>query len=405
MATVSSRRLYLLYRALDELTEDQIIVTSAEAAKRPKEAAFSHDFRLAQVGGRGLREWLYGAKYNVVPNTHKKRPGYEALVRLRETSPFDYWMGEGGPAYRKQSLKVASKIIEQERITHLFSSFRPWVDHQIAAQLKQRFPELYWIADFRDLPMDPLRNPPYGIYRHRKLLKKRLSRVDELWTVSEGLAEQFRSYHKKVRVVYGGLADLPVPSSWQSDRFVINYGGSVYSGLQDMHPLLSSLERLSEQGKIDPSRILIRYAGRDQNAFEQKLAETQLPLQQEIHEMVSLQQAKIFQQHTHINLLLSWSTATTKGILTAKLFDYLAAARPILALINGPDDSELRAIIEDSNSGFVHHRVGNDIRSLDHWILSLYRQWDLNNGQLVWNPNPKALEHLQPLTILRRLLI
>ncbi|MEL6670123.1 MAG: hypothetical protein AAFP08_14215 [Bacteroidota bacterium] len=467
VATVSSRRLYLLYQALSELTEDQVVVTSAEAAKRPVEAAFSHNFRLAQVGGRGLREWLYGAKHNVVPNAHKQRLGYDALVRLRETSPFDYWIGEGGPTYKKLAYRRAAKIIEQENITHIFSSFRPWVDHEVARKLKQQYPKVYWIADFRDLPMDPLRNPPYGIARHKKLLARRLAKVDEVWTVSEGLAEQFRAYHKKVRVVYGGLAKLPEPSCWTSDRFVINYSGSIYPGLQLVRPLLASLERLSAKGLIEPERILVRYAGRDKDLFATKLSQTHLPIASDLHDVLPLDQARRFQQQTQLNLLLSWATESYRGVLTAKLFDYLAAGRPILAILNGPDDPELRKIIEDSGSGKVFLETGwsnepsihsstdinqrsienngptvrtrlvspradgnrpaevqknaadqfeisqqlpnqltkrEDSNTIDAWVLGLYQKWASNNGQIEWKARPGALEHLQPLPILRNLL-
>lgn len=428
VATVSSRRLYLLYKALEELTETQVVVTSAEAAQRPTEPAFAHNFRLAQVGGRGLREWLYGNKHNVVPSAHKQRPGYGALVRLRETSPFDYWLGEGGPFYRKLAYRRAAQLVEQEGITHLFSSFRPWVDHQVAAQLKRRYPQLHWIADFRDLPMDPLRSPPYGMARHKRLLKERLADVDELWTVSEGLAEQFRQYHDRVRVVYGGLDKLPQATNWQADQFVINYSGSIYADLQLVSPLLSALERLSQQGQIDPRKILIRYAGRDRASFAGQLSKTKLGIATELHDTVSMEQAKAYQRETHINLLLSWSTEEYRGVLTAKLFDYLAAGRPILTLVNGPEDGELQTIIEESNSGKVffeegattkndgHGRLPAEVQkkdkadsraessSIDDWFLSLYKEWDANNGQLKWNPKPEMLQHLQPLPILERLL-
>ncbi|MEM6398079.1 MAG: hypothetical protein AAF741_17140 [Bacteroidota bacterium] len=436
VATVSSRRLYLLYKALSELTEEQVVVTSAEAAKRPTEAAFFHNFRLSQVGGRGIREWLYGAKHNVVPSAHKQRPGYDALVRLRETSPFDHWLGEGGPTYKKLAYRRAAQLVEQERITHLFSSFRPWVDHQVAAKLKQRYPHLHWIADFRDLPMDPLRSPPYGLERHKRLLKDRLAYVDELWTVSEGLADQFKRYHDRVKVVYGGLDELPKANSWQSDRFTINYSGSIYPDLQVVSPLLACLERLTEQGRVDPEQILIRYAGRDRQLFADQLSKTDLPIKTELNDTVSMEKAKGFQQQTHINLLLSWSTETYRGVLTAKLYDYLAAGRPILALVNGPDDPELKAIIEGSESGKVFFgsmrnsegngsghllrpgeslrpaevykeknvRPDNNSATLDEWLLKLYDDWSANNGALSWKPKPEMLKHLQPLPILERLL-
>ena len=57
------------------------------------------------------------------------------------------------------------------------------------------------------------------------------------------------------------------------------------------------------------------------------------------------------QKESHINLLLTWSHQKQKGILNAKLFEYLGAGKPIFAVVDGPLDEELKYWVEDVGNG------------------------------------------------------
>ena len=79
-------------------------------------------------------------------------------------------------------------------------------------------------------------------------------------------------------------------------------------------------------------------------------------------------------------LLLNWSAPDYYGVLTAKLYDYLSAGRPILALVNGPSDPELTQIVEGTRAGRVY--AGG--MSPD-WLLACYQQWREGGGRLPWS--------------------
>jgi len=68
---------------------------------------------------------------------------------------------------------------------------------------------------------------------------------------------------------------------------------------------------------------------------------------------------------------------SAKGIITGKIFEYLMAKRPILAI--APSDGDLAEIISKTDSGFV---VGfNEKDQLKKTILDLYFRFKL--GKLV----------------------
>jgi hypothetical protein len=86
-------------------------------------------------------------------------------------------------------------------------------------------------------------------------------------------------------------------------------------------------------------------------------------------------------------LLLSWSAPNYYGVLTAKLYDYLSAGRPILALVNGPDDPELRQIVEGTRAG----KVFATRDSVAAWLLDGYLKWRDHDQRLEWRPDLTAM--------------
>jgi glycosyltransferase involved in cell wall biosynthesis len=80
------------------------------------------------------------------------------------------------------------------------------------------------------------------------------------------------------------------------------------------------------------------------------------------------------QQKTKVLLLLVNQTANAKSILTGKIFEYLAASVPILAI--GPPDGDLAAILKETNSGLISGF--NDAALLKKNILELYAGKTMN---------------------------
>ena len=89
------------------------------------------------------------------------------------------------------------------------------------------------------------------------------------------------------------------------------------------------------------------------------------------------------QQSSQINLLLSWATRQSSGILTSKLYQYLAAQRPILALVEGNIDTELNYLITEVNGGFCHYTFYSQPELLEDWLSDRYQEWSLT--QMVKN--------------------
>lgn len=318
---------------------------------------------------------------------------YKLFQRFYHTYPFVLFTGDGGRTYLRESVRRASQLIEAEGITHVVSSFRPWADHIVAYRLKQRYPQLVWVADFRDLPVDPVRKdvwwPSLQSWWQRRLLRK----ADVVTTVSDGLARHFQKDHHRVVVVRNGLDKLPnnFLTSPASAHFTITYTGALYPGLQSADPLLSVLRQLIADAELNPAHLELHYAGKDGDLWQQWTTRHALGYLTVQHGFVPLEQARTLQRNSQINLLLSWSAENYGGIMTSKLGSYLMAGRPIVCLLNGPPDPELNQLVEATGSGHVYpSAVPTSKDELRHFILDAYRTWAFA-GALPWRSNPSLL--------------
>lgn len=319
----------------------------------------------------------------------KSKEWLSSLLKLRQAFPFLLITDDGGPLYRRKAYQKACDLIEKHGITTVFSSFRPWSDHLVAAKLKRRFPQLKWIADFRDLPVDPVHKNVWWPALQRWWGKRVIRSADEVWVVSKGQGQQLKGWHPNISVKYNALEELP-PSHTAplSEYFTIVYTGSLYPELRTPQKLVEILRRLLSTGAINKDMVRLIYRGKDDAYFRQfteELPEVML----DIKTTVDSETAHKLQGSAQILLLLTWSAPDYYGVLTAKLWEYLATGRPILALVKGPGDPELKNIIGQANAGEVF--ADSELDTSEQWLLTAYKQW-AQKGAVIGTPDLLTLE-------------
>lgn len=92
--------------------------------------------------------------------------------------------------------------------------------------------------------------------------------------------------------------------------------------------------------------------------------------------MVDHQESLLLQQKAQLLLLVANNSGNVKGILTGKVFEYLATSRPIIAF--GEKDSNLEALIKETNSGtFFDFNDLTEIKSSLLNYFDLYKKSEL----------------------------
>ncbi|MFK7773765.1 MAG: hypothetical protein AB8F94_16560 [Saprospiraceae bacterium] len=334
-------------------------------------------------------------KASTTINQSKKESRFgKFLIKLAYSFPFNLVLGDGGLTYILVGFFKGKKLIRKNKIEVVFSTFKPYSNHLICYLLKRWNPQLIWIADFRDLHVDVMRDnvyfPKIQHWFNRQILKK----ANVVTTVSKGLTKNLSAYHDKIYVLRNSISSfkkLKVESVSFFPKFTISYTGSIYANLRSAELLFKALENLISLGKIDTGKIQITYAGTEAGIWQQWVDDFNLQKINIFHGIVPMEEAKMIQQKSQINLLLSWASENQQGVLTAKFYEYLAAQNPILLIIKGTKDFEFEKIFDELNAGIVAYENTECQKKVEAFILKYYQEW-LEKGTITRSIKTEKLQ-------------
>ena len=279
------------------------------------------------------------------------------------------------PDYNKKwyryTLPVAREQLKREKFDAIFSSAGPYTVHLIARQLKKEF-GIMWIADFRDLWTQ---NHYYSCSRIRKYFETKLevrtlADADAITTTSYPFAEKLRQlHHAPVSVVPNGFdPELLNHRTLLIPKFSINYTGRLYRGKTDPELLFLVIRKLINEQQIDPSDVEIHFWGCGETWLQKLIDRYNLSTIVFIHDSVPREQALEIQRSSQLLLLLIWIDPKEE-VVVAKIFEYLAAKRPVLAI--GPSQGAMPDLIHETNAGFV----AESEQELQEILTTAYRQF------------------------------
>jgi glycosyltransferase involved in cell wall biosynthesis len=241
------------------------------------------------------------------------------------------------------ALVRARRLVAEREIECVVSSGPPHSTHILAWLLGPHRPA--WIADLRDGWRFEALRPPWptrGQDRLDAALERRtLQAADAVIGVTGPIADDARA-----RL---GVRSAHVPNGWspelavagRTDRGVLDRErvNLVYTGTlsgprgRDPRPLFAAMRQLAAERPAAASRLRVVLAGR-LDTDEERLLRT-LDLGDAVRHVGSLSRpaAAVLQREADALLLLTGPGHTSEA--TGKLFEYLAAGRPILALARG----------------------------------------------------------------------
>jgi hypothetical protein len=365
------------------LTTDNVKLFSQDplpfSKKLQVESIYTIDFRTiiaklfhnSSVGGSQFRE-------------EKKRSNfYQFAIKIQRSFPFFLFFAEGSIVYIINAYRRGSALIKNENIALIYSSFMPYADHVVAWMLKKKHPNVKWIADFRDLHIEPIYKNILWPGLQRWFEKKILRQADVITSVSEGLSNKLMGYHSNVLTLTKGVNIRPVQTLF--DIFTISYVGGLYLDFRDPRPVFKAIQTWRN---LAPKPIRFQYVGKDGRQMRAIAIECGIGDIFEDDGFVKREQASLIQDRSHVNLLLTSSSQEHKGVLTGKLFDYIESCRPVLCMINGVYDEELEAFFRKYNLGKIFYP--DQEMMILKYIDDLYIEWK-NTGTLAGNSDVNLL--------------
>jgi len=283
------------------------------------------------------------------------------------------------------AVKVGKELLQNEEIDAMISSSSPVTSHIIAHELKDKH-NIPWVADFRDLWTQ---NHNYRYSSLRKLFEKRLelktlSTANALVTTSPPWAKKLKMLHKKeVHTITNGF-DPDFMSDGKvnlTSNFTITYTGQIYKEKQDASKLLAALRDLIVEKSLDPKEVEVRFYGPADQRLQKETGEYGLSGVVVQYGTISRQASFERQRESQLLLLLNWDDLDEKGVYTGKIFEYLAAQRPMLAT-GGFGNDVVEALLNETNSGMYCSTV-EDIKNA---LRDSYREYKLK-GKVTYNGN------------------
>jgi glycosyltransferase involved in cell wall biosynthesis len=231
--------------------------------------------------------------------------------------------------------------------------------HLIAMGIKKKF-DLPWIADFRDpwtnIDFYPkLKLTRWADNKHRKLELKVLKEADKVVTVSWNWANDFKQiFNREIDVVTNGFdaADFAGQSASNKldHKFSLVHIGAMNA---DRNPevLWAVLGEMCRDNPDFKESLEIRLIGSNDVAVINSLKKNELIVHTNLVGYLPHADVIAQTQTAQVLLLPLNDTPNVLGIVPGKLYEYLAANRPILCL--GPQNGDSSKIITESKSGKV----------------------------------------------------
>jgi glycosyltransferase involved in cell wall biosynthesis len=264
------------------------------------------------------------------------------------------------------AVPAAMRAIREHNIAAVWSTFPIASAHAIGMEVARRA-GLPWIAEFRDpmwqgdYPSDPKVNEAW-----RSLEASTFASASAVVVTTPGTREVYRrrfplfcgerlrlienGYDEETFVRAGDVTANPLAGPRDAGPVTMLHSGVVYRSERDPTQFFGALAALKERRVISAAslRVVLRASG-DEQAYQRDLVRLG------IADIVRLEPAipylDALQEMLTVDALLVLQASNCNAQVPAKLFEYLRAARPILALTDPAGDTA--RTLEAAGTGLV----------------------------------------------------
>ena len=302
--------------------------------------------------------WIHRARY-LGPRSRKLadelhgRQGLDRLSRQARSLSRRVLVPDENVGWNLTAIPAAVRIARAEGIDVVLTTSPPNSVHLIGAAVK-RITGARWVADLRDsVGAHPHRRVERASVRAKEKVSASVARLvarqaDVIVAASEAIADEARTLEPAgaVATILNGadFDDFAGLEYRRGDRFRITHTGSFF-GKRDPRPFLTAL---ADSG-LD---VTARFVGDFRSADREWAEELGLGDRLELHPYVPRRRSLELQRDSEaLLLLIPEAGGRGKGVLSGKVFEYLAAERPILASV--PPDGAAAELIEETGAGVV----------------------------------------------------
>jgi glycosyltransferase involved in cell wall biosynthesis len=324
----------------------------------PPTLAWVHRVRFIGPAGRKPAEELHGTM------------GLERYTKQASLLGRRLLLPDENVTYNLTAIPAAIRIVREEGIDVVITTSPPPSVHFIGAAVK-RATGATWIADLRDsIVAHPHRDSSklsvrvkeQGVQAVASLVCRQ---ADAIVAVSDAIGEEMRARSPRGRVVTiangSDFEDFAGLEYHRGERFRITHAGSFF-GKRDPRPFLTALARVDG--------VTARFVG-DFRSADREWASAIMDRIELIAYAPHRRALELQRDSEALLLLIPEADGRGRGVLSGKVFEYLAAERPILAVV--PPDGAAADLIRETGAGVVV--APDDIDGIQRELVAMRDRW------------------------------
>jgi glycosyltransferase involved in cell wall biosynthesis len=323
--------------------------------------------------------WVHRARY-VGPRGRlpaEELHGKGQLERAARTALLTYrrvLLPDENVTWIATAIPAAIRIVKREGIDAVVTTSPPNSIHLVGAAV-QRATDARWVADLRDsLGRNADRRVESFAVRMKERVQDSVARLvahnaDATVAVTDFIADEVRALDPRgpVSVIPNGadFDELAGLTYTRGDRFRITHTGAFF-GKRSPRAFLEAFAR------ADLSDAVVRFVG-DFRAADRDWSETLgLDHRLELHPYVPRRRALALQRDSDANLLLLPDVpGRGSAVPSGKVYEYLAAERPILAVV--PPNGAAADLVREARAGIVV--APDDVDGIEAALRDLHARW------------------------------
>jgi glycosyltransferase involved in cell wall biosynthesis len=333
--------------------------------------AWIHRARYVGPRGRRLADELHG------------RSGLDLALLRASTIGRRLLVPDENVTWNATAIPKAISIARSEGIDVVLTTSPPGSVHLIGAAVKKAT-GAKWVADLRDSLALHAHRSSEGIGARAKQKARAgiahlvARQADAIVAAAESIAVETRGLNPRGRVVtiangcdfddFGGLEYV------RGERFRLTHAGSFF-GKRDPRPFLRAL---ADSGLED---VTVRFVGDFRPGDREFMESLGLADRVELIDYVPRRESLRLQRDSDaLLLLIPDAGGRGRGVLSGKVFEYLAAERPVLAVV--PPDGAAAQLVRDTGAGPV--AAPEDVPAIRDALVELHGRW--REGKLDGTP-------------------
>lgn len=263
----------------------------------------------------------------------------------------NYFIPDARKGWRPYAIRAIEDILKENELDVIITSGPPHSLHKVGQHFQMNH-GMKWVADFRDpwvnihyhelMPMSPKAKA-----KHQHMEDEVLQKADLVTVVSPGMEREFRDRANDIRIIYNGYdqEDFDVVSTEVDEGvFSISYVGNLKPN-QNVEAFWEALSELCSESKDFSTKLRLRLIGRKDPGLTLRLRKLLPEGTVEDIPYLEHKEAVAAMCRSSVLLFIIPKAKDNIGILTGKLFEYLASGRPMLSI--GPVGGDAADILND----------------------------------------------------------